>query len=239
MKKIKRLKGHMLGLGVILITSILLGATTEAMSSERIKPMVSENISLKTEVDLIKAVTIKTNKYIYSGIQYNEFDLREVSNVTEDELNQILDGTNLKELVPYYKEAEEKYGVNALFLIGITALESGWGTSDRAIYDNNYTGFGVYDDSSEGINSSTKRGNILGTAKCLSEQYLSENGDYYNGYSIKEVNIKYCLDKNKNPDYNWSTEINKIVKDLKSEILVIRKNNYNKIHSAFLETTIE
>lgn len=46
-----------------------------------------------------------------------------------------------------FVEAEKKYGVNAFFMAGIVALESGFATSRRAIEDNNLTGYEVYSDS--------------------------------------------------------------------------------------------
>lgn len=196
------------------------------------------SISVKEESNILKTVKLKTDTYVFSGIHFNEYDLRVVSNITEEELSSVLSGTGLHHLTPYYIESEKTFGVNALFLVGITALESSWGTSDRAVYDNNYTGYGVYEDSSEGINSDTARGNILGTAECISKEYLSENGKYFNGYSLEDINIRYSLDKEGNPNPVWGNVVSEIAYDFYNELLDIRKSNYNEIYSEFLNNSI-
>lgn len=152
------------------------------------------------------------------AIGFNPSDLLQKSNVSVDDMVTMLKGTALEELAPIYIEAENLYGVNAVFLASLTAQESGWGTSKRAVEDNNLTGFGVYSNSSTGINANSKRNNILQTAKWLKEQYLTPGASLYTGLSIKDVNSKYCMGSDGLADYNWSENITKIGNGLISKI---------------------
>lgn len=163
--------------------------------------------SLKTELLKLKEIIERKPN---EKISFNPENLLEKSNVSIEDLYKALEGTALYELAPIYVEAENTYGVNAIFLASLTAQESAWGTSQRAINDNNLTGFGVYSPSSNGINSNTKRDNILRTAKTLREKYLTVGGVYYNGLSIHGVNTMYCMLPFGGPDYNWSSSITKI-----------------------------
>ena len=43
------------------------------------------------------------------------------------------------------KDAEEKYGVNALLILGVAINESGWGTSNISQTKNNLFGIKAYD----------------------------------------------------------------------------------------------
>lgn len=126
-------------------------------------------------------------------IVFDPQDVTKESNISVKEMTSILEGTSLQKLAPAFVECEKKYGVNAIFLCGIAALESDWGNSRRAIEDNNYTGLGVYSDTAVGINSKTPEGNIHATAQRLAEHYLKKDGMFYNGLSVFAVNTKYCV----------------------------------------------
>ncbi len=78
--------------------------------------------------------------------------------------------------------AEEKYGVNALFLCAVAALESGWGK--YCFRPNNIFGW-------SGKDFETKEECIDFVASKIAEHYLSENGKYYNGKTVSGVNVYY------------------------------------------------
>ena len=168
---------------------------------------------LKTELD--KNMNRKGDKIVF-----NPDNVLEKSNVSVDDMYKILKGTGLYELAPVYVEAENTYGINALFLCALSAHEGSWGNSNRAVNDNNLTGFGVYSDSSVGINANSKRGNLLVTAQALSKNYLNPNGIYfYNGYGIANINHYYCVQPDGHtPNLEWTTDITKIGQDLLAKI---------------------
>lgn len=125
-------------------------------------------------------------------IVFNPEDVTECSGITAEQLEKVLSGTELAKFASTYVEIEQTYGINAIAICSLSALESGWGTSKRAREDNNYTGFGVYSEDAVGINANNGEENLLMTAKHLREEYLTEGGEYNNGPSLEGINIKYC-----------------------------------------------
>ena len=89
---------------------------------------------------------------------------------------------NLVPLAADFLAAEEKYGVNAVFLAGVAALESGWGR--HCFKPNNFFGWGKksFETPAEGIDF---------VAGKLAEQYLSPFGKHYHGVSVAAVNRSY------------------------------------------------
>lgn len=148
----------------------------------------------------------------FQEIEFDSNDVTKPSHLTVEEIEYILDGTKLKELAQDFYDAEEEYGVNAFFIISLAAWESGWGTSSRAVNDNNLTGFGVYSDSSKGINSATKRDNIMLTTKTLKNNYLTKGGSCYHGLSVYDISISYC------ESTTWAPNITRIGNDLKNNL---------------------
>lgn len=174
-----------------------------------------EELRKQKEINQNDEITNLNLNEVRSGkLSFNPNNLLQKSNVSVSDMYKALKGTALYELAPIYVEAEQLYGVNALFIAGLTAQESGWGTSNRAIYDNNLTGFGVYNSSSKGINATSKRENILQTTNWLKNKYLTPGASYFYGYGIKDVNVKYCLGSNGLTDYHWSSNITKIAQNL-------------------------
>lgn len=123
-------------------------------------------------------------------------------------------GTGLEGLGSWYLKAEQTYGVNAIFLMALTAQESDWGTSHRARTQNNLSGYAVYSSGAEGVTFSSKGESIMETAKLIAENYINPDGAYYNGVSVASVNIRYCPDDGG----HWSSNIIEIAYDLVSKI---------------------
>lgn len=149
-----------------------------------------------------------------SAIYFNENDIREASGVTKQDLHNMLVGTNLVGLEDTFLTIEQELGVNAVFMVSLAGLESNWGRSERALYQNNLTGYEVYNDSSKGRTFNSQEDCLYVTANLLSSEYLNDNGNYYTGYSVDSVNTYYCLDKDGSVNTNWSREIKIIAKEL-------------------------
>lgn len=141
--------------------------------------------------------SIKTLKSKMAALEerriYDPKNLTTVSHFTEDEMKKVLIGTELSDCAPYFVECEKKYGINALFIAGIAIHESGWGTSRRAREDNNLTGYGVTSDAAHGINGKSRRNNLLRTARCIKDSYLTKGAKFYEGTSVSAVNVRYCV----------------------------------------------
>ena len=97
----------------------------------------------------------------------------------------------------FYK-AEQKYGINGIFLASIGIHESAWGNSYLAKQKKNLFGYKAYD--RDPINSAqdfeTYEESINTVAEALSKNYLTPSGSFYNGTTLQAVNTKYASDKN-------------------------------------------
>lgn len=154
-----------------------------------IKPMEEKVQTIKKQIKKFKEEIKKEKQTRY----FNPNDVSALSHITVADAKHMLEGTALYENAKSYVKAEEKYHVNAVFLMGIAAHESAWGTSRRAREDNNLTGYGVTSDHAKGINKSTKEAGLLATAETLHEKYLTLGGSYYVGTSAAAVNKHYCV----------------------------------------------
>ena len=157
------------------------------------------------ELERQRLAEIEANRVV----TYNPYNLLEPSNITREEAYIMLEGTALQTLSNAYVYMEELYGVNAIYLMSLSAEESGWGRSQLAITHNNIGGI----KSSNGWMYFSDWGECLDyKARLLKNQYLSENGDYFNGYSIWNVNIKYCEQN------TWADNISSIAYGLLNKI---------------------
>ena len=142
--------------------------------------------------------------FIFSGMEVlaqekPDFDPASPCGLSEKELSMGL----LGELSYYSGEfiaAEKKYGVNAVFLAAVAALESGWGR--YCFRQNNIFGW-------SGKDFESKEECIDFVASKLKEHYLSEGGKYYNGKTIEGINVCY------NGNDFWAEKIKEIMSMIK------------------------
>lgn len=143
------------------------------------------------------------------NVQFNSYDIRIVSGITHSEMATILAGTGLEEISDAFVDAEREYGVNAIALAAIPALESGWNNSHRAKNgSNNLIGMDVQEDSDKGTYYLSKYECIMDLARQLKTFYLTPGAMYYNGPSTSGVNVKYCASP------NWYKKIDTIGDEL-------------------------
>lgn len=164
-------------------------------------PNKAQNVTLASRGMNIASVS-KENVHV--------LDMRTKFDVSEQELNKCLENTGLQGLAPAYLHAQEKRDINVLFLVSISALESGWGNSPMAHRKNNIFGFGD-------MSFNTKSDCIYYVSDYLSKYYLSSDGKYFNGYTIKDINCSYCeLD-------SWSPKVINIMQELITKIQEMRQ----------------
>lgn len=136
-------------------------------------------------------------------------DVTEKSGYTAEELAEGLQG-ELPKLAAYFVAAEEKYGVNAVFLAGVAAWESGWGRC--CFRENNFFGWGKKSFSSpeEGVDF---------VASKIAEYYLSPDGKYYHGVSVAAVNRAY------NGSKLWEQKVSAIMASISEKAEIFRQKN--------------
>ena len=150
--------------------------------------------------------------YSADGINFGSFkldhpfqfsNLKSRSNYTAADINRLysLMGANDSKLAgkgATFKAAERRYGVNALYLVAHSALESAWGRSKIAKDKNNFFGIAAYD--STPYTSATKfddvDSGILGAARWIDRSYLSNTGypanGAYLGNKARGMNVNYA-----------------------------------------------
>lgn len=193
MKKIVRL----------LIINIILALLLPLIPQGKIELTYTVNNEIK-KVTLVNITTEETQKEINEIVEELEknyslslaTDLRTKSNLNAIDYDTMLDGTNLYGIGKALEQAEKKYSVNGLYLMGLCILESGWGTSDFAVKRNNLVGWNAIDTNPQLASTfESKEQCILYVAEKLQQNYLTEGGAYFEGYTAKDIDIHYCTDK--------------------------------------------
>ena len=173
------------------------------------------------------AMTIGKKYYSADGANFDNFtvenpflfrDLRKPTNYTAEELDKVyslmnIKGSRLAGKGAIFKEAEERYQINALYLIAHSALESSWGRSQIAKDKNNFFGIAAYDttpyDSAKSFDDVDK--GILGAAKWIRENYI-DNGRTYLGNKASGMNVLYASDP------YWGEKIASIMMRINSQL---------------------
>ena len=154
--------------------------------------------------------TIK-NRFLFKN-------LTEPTNYSADELNRVYSMMNIRNSRlagkgAIFKEAEERYGVNALYLMAHSALESAWGRSQIANDKNNFFGIAAYDtspyDSAKKFDDVDK--GILGAAKWIRENYIDRGRDHL-GNKATGMNVRYASDP------YWGEKIASIMMNINSRL---------------------
>ncbi len=225
---------------LICLSSMMLGFSLSSKNeiSKKIKldkvdeEIKTENINesaVKYEKDIKKLMDYNKEEVRISNVNYIRKNITIPSGINNDEMKSVLLNTvgakTMVHLSDAFVEAENKYGVNAFFMAGVVALESGFATSRRAVEDNNLTGYEVYSDDSEGKLFKSQIESILQTAKHLKENYLTEGAVYYNGLSVDAVQIKYCPDEGKGK--NWEGKVNELANSF--------LNTYNNLYKVDIQ----
>ena len=173
------------------------------------------------------SMAIGKKYYSADGMNFENFtvenpflfrDLRKPTNYTAEELDKVyslmnIKGSRLAGKGAIFKEAEERYQINALYLIAHSAIESSWGRSQIAKDKNNFFGIAAYDttpyDSAKSFDDVDK--GILGAAKWIRENYI-DNGRTYLGNKASGMNVLYASDP------YWGEKIASIMMRINSQL---------------------
>ncbi len=147
---------------------------------------------------------INNQKTISYTQYFNYLPLHTKTNYTAEEFNayvtQFRPESPLKNLGHVFIEAQDKYGVNALYLFAKAIHESDWAMSKIAKEKNNLFGLNATDSDPEG-NADTfesMEGCIMHAARFLSTNYFSFGNWRYNGVVLgnksKGLNVRYASD---------------------------------------------
>ena len=144
-----------------------------------------------------------------SQVVWDRNDCSKVSNLTVSQLIAILNshGGKAVRYVPLAADlitAENKYKVNVFFLLGVSAMESGWINEEHDMISkcNNLGGicatsnrpsYGCFKNSNCEFAYFASRGEFVDShARLLGQSYLDPNGVWYEGKRAEDVVIHYC-----------------------------------------------
>jgi hypothetical protein len=160
--------------------------------------MIVENISLpKPKPPVLQRVT---------PADMQKLDLRQASGFSSAEIESVAK-YNLCGLGANFVEQDNK--INAIFLMSVAALESGWGRYKL----NQYNLFGMYH-----YHPQSYAECITHVANVLVTNYLTQGGQWHNGVTISAVNIKYCVNSDGSPKTSWTDEVSEIMANMYNQI---------------------
>lgn len=137
---------------------------------------------------------------------FSDFNLLTPSGLSAESLDELTKNTELSGLGTAYMEAERETGINALFLLALSIHESEWGRSRFARERNNIFGFQAFTHNpANAAYFESKEGSIMKVARHLKDNYLSPDGEHFNGYTVRDVNRAYAADP------GWSNSITQIM----------------------------
>lgn len=217
-------------LSIVLVITLIIGSDFGSQASKEMEKRSSliegiNKINIQTmelyQTKLKRFARLKNDLYSFrekgsSGIEKdNIMYLTNKSGFTASELDSGLAGTKLEGLGVDFKKAEDEIGINALLLMGMAKLESGNGTSLLANEKNNLFGFNAIDQ--DPINAAskfkTKGESILHVGKFLKDNYLTENGRFYNGISTDGIGKLYATDP------GWSRKVSNMMMEISENML--------------------
>ena len=169
---------------------------------------VAQNASIPVASHL-SDMEVGKKYYSADGLHFDGFnlenpflfkDLTEATNYSAGDLDKVfillnINNSLLKNKGATFKEAEEHYHINALYLLAHSALESDWGRSNIAKDKNNFFGITAYDTTpylSAKTFDDVDKG-ILGATKWIKENYI-DRGRTFLGNKASGMNVEYASD---------------------------------------------
>jgi len=169
---------------------------------------VAQNASIPVSAHL-SDMEVGKKYYSADGLHFEGFnlenpflfkDLTEATNYSAEDLDKVFSLLNINNSLlenkgTTFKEAEEHYHINALYLLAHSALESDWGRSKIAKDKNNFFGITAYDTTpylSAKTFDDVDKG-ILGASKWIKENYI-DRGRTFLGNKASGMNVEYASD---------------------------------------------
>ena len=174
----------------------------------RLYHYVAQNASIPVAAHL-SDMEVGKKYYSADGLHFDGFkleipflfkDLTEATNYSAEDLDKVFSLLNINNSLlenkgATFKEAEEHYHINALYLLAHSALESDWGRSKIAKDKNNFFGITAYDTTpylSAKTFDDVDKG-ILGATKWIKENYI-DRGRTFLGNKASGMNVEYASD---------------------------------------------
>ena len=169
----------------------------EAMNLKDMRDIRFEKLKKDLDDFTEKGSTKISNKSDFYPLNPTQF--------SREELGWGLSGTNLLGLEKDFKDASEEEGVNPILLMAMAKHETGNGTSELFLKKKNLFGFNAVDHDPYNLATDFKdeRASIFTVAKHLKNEYLNEEGKFYNGISTNGIGKLYATDPDWSKKVDW------------------------------------
>ncbi|WP_346817487.1 S-layer homology domain-containing protein [Bacillus paramobilis] len=163
---------------------------------------------------LYKAMQIKKDVPVEQP-SYMNLDVTLPSNVTALEIDEFIKNSHADSPLigtgKDFVQAQNEYGVSALYLAAHAILESGYGKSEIAYRKHNLFGLKAFDWDPFAYAKylPSYKESISYNADYVRKNYLEKGADHFNGYTLPAMNIKYATDK------AWAGKIANIMERIK------------------------
>ena len=169
----------------IVISTVIPNTSAEFMNEEvaeevRVQETLEKEIIAEIE-EQARLQAIKEREEYINSIVCDPTDVSKVSGLKESDFKLLTEGTWWEGNEAALVELESEYGVNAMFAMSVSTLESGFGESVRAQSQNNYYGLEV-SRSWESLYDNTQYWGSL-----ISKYYVGEGRS-----SVDSISTKYC-----------------------------------------------
>lgn len=176
----------------------------------------SHTLTIKETGKSGKSNTLTSSVTIKNGNPYLTLNLMKPANITATDIVNFFNGKNqsnspLKKYAQNFIDAQNRYGVNAQYLVAHAIWETGWGGSDLIGYKNNLYGYGAYDPCpfTCGYYFQSVPDSIFRVAYQVRNDYLNTSGAYYEGPNLLGMNENYATDQ------NWKNGIANLMSGMK------------------------
>jgi beta-N-acetylglucosaminidase len=163
----------------------------------------SHTLTIKETGKNGKSDTLSASVTIKNGNPYLTLNLMKPANITAADIVDFFNARNqsnspLKDYAQNFIDAQNRYGVNAQYLVAHAIWETGWGGSDLIGYKNNLYGYGAYDPCpfTCGYYFQSVPDSIFRVAYQVRNDYLNTSGAYYQGPNLLGMNENYATDQN-------------------------------------------
>lgn len=180
---------------------------TVSQAQQNLNAEIAAKKKYDAEQAALAAAKAKGHGVVYppvAGVDFTvDTDLTKPSGETAARLDAFLQGTALQGLGDSFMAAEGNYHVSARYLLAHAIEESAFGTSRLAQDKHNLYGYGADDAHpyQDAYTFSSFAACIDFVARMVAQNYLSPDGEFYHGPTLRGMNVDYASDP------NWASNI--------------------------------
>ena len=179
----------------------------------------AKNLTVDGEVGPETWAALFNEKVTTSDSSFTNVDLRYSApqSVTASQIDNWIAANHpgdMEGLGQYFINAQNTYGVNAVYLLAHAALETGWGASALDLNKNNWFGYGAYDGDAYGYGGTFPSSEyaIMFEAWEVRQNYLTPGASHYNSSpTLNGMNVNYATSS------TWADSIGEIMSEYVSQ----------------------